>query len=118
MASLFHKVKLYLEANEKTDKEIGREEDGANVCLVNDSDGRGDYIKVWNVSGLAKPTEEQLDNLESQANDIETANQIISNRKAEYPTIEECVHAILDDDLENLQILRQAVKDKFPKENS
>ena len=35
--------------------------------------------------------------------------------KKEYPTIEECVHAILDDDLDNLQVLRQAVKDKFPK---
>ena len=37
------------------------------------------------------------------------------SRVKEYPTIEECVHAILDDDLENLQILRQAVKEKFPK---
>ena len=36
-------------------------------------------------------------------------------RKAEYPTIEECVHAILDDDLTALQVLRQAVKDKYPK---
>ena len=41
-----------------------------------------------------------------------------SRRKAEYPSIEEAVHAILDDDLENLQILRQAVKNKFPKENA
>ena len=37
------------------------------------------------------------------------------SRKAEYPTIEECVHAILDDDLAALQVLRQAVKDKYPK---
>ena len=37
------------------------------------------------------------------------------NRQKEYPSIQECVHAILDDDLENLQILRQAVKEKFPK---
>ena len=37
------------------------------------------------------------------------------DRKAEYPTIEECVHAILDDDLDNLQALRQAVKEKYPK---
>ena len=39
----------------------------------------------------------------------------VRNRKAEYPSIEECVHAILDDDLENLQIIRQAVKEKYPK---
>ena len=36
-------------------------------------------------------------------------------RKAEYPSIEEAVHAILDDDLENLQIKRTAVKEKYPK---
>ena len=37
------------------------------------------------------------------------------SRKVEYPTIEECVHAILDDDLTALQVKRQAVKDKYPK---
>jgi hypothetical protein len=36
-------------------------------------------------------------------------------RKKEYPTIEEAVHAILDDTLDELQILRQAVKEKYPK---
>jgi hypothetical protein len=43
------------------------------------------------------------------------AQDYARKRKAEYPTIEDCVHAILDDDLENLQILRQAVKEKYPK---
>jgi hypothetical protein len=47
---------------------------------------------------------------------IEYDNQAYArSRKAEYPTIEECVHAILDDDLTALQVLRQAVKDKYPK---
>ena len=46
------------------------------------------------------------------------AQDYARKREAEYPSIQDCVHAILDDDLENLQILRQAVKDKFPKENS
>ena len=113
MENLYYKVKSYLEANGKTESEFDD-----NILLQNDSDGNGDYIKTWNVSGLAQPTDEQLNALESQANDMETANQVISNRKSEYPSIEECVHAILDDDLENLQILRQAVKEKFPKENS
>jgi hypothetical protein len=36
-------------------------------------------------------------------------------RKSEYPTIEECVHAILDGELDDLQIKRQAVKEKYPK---
>lgn len=36
-------------------------------------------------------------------------------RKLEYPSIEECVHAILDDKLEELQAKRLAVKEKYPK---
>ena len=44
------------------------------------------------------------------------AQEYARNREAEYPTIQECVHAILDDDLDALQVLRQAVKDKYPKE--
>ena len=30
------------------------------IRLQNDSDGKGDYIAVWNHPTLAKPTEEQL----------------------------------------------------------
>ena len=43
------------------------------------------------------------------------AKEYQRKRKEEYPSIEECVHAILDDDLDKLQELRKAVKDKFPK---
>jgi hypothetical protein len=31
-----------------------------NICLQNDSDGRGDYIAAWNHPTLPRPTEEQL----------------------------------------------------------
>ena len=49
----------------------------------------------------------------------EEANLTYSDkRKAEYPTIEECVRAILDGELDDLQIKRQAVKDKYPKGDS
>ena len=30
------------------------------ILLQNDSDGKGDYIAVWNHPTLAKPTEDQL----------------------------------------------------------
>jgi len=33
------------------------------ITLQNDSDGRGDYIKEWNHPTLAKPTQEELDNV-------------------------------------------------------
>ena len=39
------------------------------------------------------------------------------NRQAEYPSHEDCIHALLDggDTLTNLQAARQAIKNKFPK---
>ena len=37
------------------------------------------------------------------------------SRQAEYPSIEECVHAILDDELDALQVKRAEVKTKYPK---
>ncbi len=37
------------------------------------------------------------------------------SRQAEYPSIEECVHAILDDDLDALQAKRAEIKTKYPK---
>ena len=37
---------------------------GGTIQLQDDSDGKGDYIKVWNHPTLARPTQEQLDSLE------------------------------------------------------
>ena len=37
------------------------------------------------------------------------------NRLREYPTFQECIHAILDDDLTALQAKRASVKAKYPK---
>ena len=39
-------------------------------------------------------------------------------RKKQYPSIPECVHAILDGELDALQEKRQAVKLKYPKEQA
>ena len=107
MAQLSNKIEIYLDRKIDFTKDVILQDDGDGVV----------YIREWNVEEV-QPTDEQLDAVESQADDLEALNQVYANRKAEYPSIEECVHAILDDDLENLQILRQAVKDKFPKENA
>ena len=47
----------------------------------------------------------------------EEANGWIKNRQAEYPSLQDCIHALLDggDTLTDLQAARQAVKDKYPK---
>ena len=64
--------------------------------------------------------------LDQAAVDAETARlqaehdsqEYARNRQAEYPSIEECVHAMLDDGLAALQEKRAAVKAKYPKEVS
>ncbi len=42
-------------------------------------------------------------------------NDYARKRQAEYPSIQECVHAILDDDLDALQTKRAEIKTKYPK---
>ena len=46
------------------------------------------------------------------------AEQWKRNRQAEYPTHEECIHALLDggDTLTDLQTKRTTIKNKYPKE--
>ena len=47
----------------------------------------------------------------------EETNGWLYNRKAEYPSLQDCIHALLDggDTLTDLQAARQAVKDAHPK---
>ena len=44
-------------------------------------------------------------------------NKWLENRKLEYPSMQECIHALLDDGntLTELQEKRQTVKTKYPK---
>ena len=72
MASLATKVKLYCEANSKT---VDFTKD---VLLQDDSDGKGPYIKEWNISGLDKPTDEQLAAQETAGNTEEKNNTVRS----------------------------------------
>ena len=112
MANLDTKIKLYLEANSKTENELLND----NVVLQDNSDGAGVFIASWNVSGLVQPTEEQLNALESQADELEALNQVYANRKSEYPSIEELVVALYDDeDKVAIEAKRAEVKAKYPK---
>ena len=61
------------------------------------------------------PTEKELtDALAKQQADFD-ALEYSKKREAEYPSIQECVHAILDDDLDALQKKRAGIKKKYPK---
>ena len=90
MSSLYTKVKKYLEANSKTwDAEKN------NIVLQNDTGT--DYIKTWNVSGLAKPSDEQLATYESSATTEENNNVIRATRKSAYGNIGDQLDEIYKD---------------------
>ena len=111
MSSLYTKTKLYLEANSKT-----WESEKDNIALQNDSDGNGDYIHTWNVSGLAKPTAEQIASYESAGITEENNNTVITNRKSEYGSNTQQIENIIENGLSAEQTRVQAIKDKYPKE--
>jgi hypothetical protein len=67
MAILKTKVSLYLQENSTTwDNEKN------NFELRNKGDGTNDYIHTWEVQGVLKPTQAQLDALDAQADEYET----------------------------------------------
>ena len=65
-------------------------------------------------NGQEAPTQAEIDAELKRLQD-EYDNDYSRKRKEEYPSIQECVHAILDDDLTALQKKRQAIKTKYPK---
>jgi len=109
MAQLYTKVKLYLEANSKT-----WDTEKENISLI--KEGLESSIHTWNVSGLTKPTDEQLVSYESSATTEENNNVIIANRKSEYGTTEHQIENIIENGLEAEQTRVQTIKDANPKE--
>ena len=109
MAQLYTKVKLYLEANSKT-----WEAEKDNIRLQND--GSGDYINTWNVSGLSKPTDTQLNSYETAGNTEEANNVIIAQRKKEYGSWESQLEEIYDNGIDAWKTRIAQVKTDNPKE--
>ena len=61
-------------------------------------------LNEWAKNELARQVDEETDGW-------------LYNRQAEYPSLQDCIHALLDggDTLTDLQAARQAVKDAYPK---
>jgi len=109
MASLYLKVKKYLEANSKT---WDSEKD--NIVLQSDN-GEAPYIKTWGVSGLAKPSDEQLATHNSSATTEENNHQIRKTRKKSYGDIGDQLDEIYKD-VDAWKARIKSIKDANPKE--
>jgi len=79
MASLSSKVKTYCANNGVANVDFR-----VDVLLQDDSNGQGPYIKAWNVSGVAQPTAEQLNAVDSAADLEERQNAVRATRRSAY----------------------------------
>ena len=109
MDNLYLKTKLYLEANGKTVAEFNNN----NIVLQND--GSGDYIHTWNVSGVSKPTDSQLNALASNATKELNNHVIRKTRKKSYGDIGEQLDEIYKD-IDAWKARIKKIKDDNPKE--
>ncbi len=76
---------------------------------------RGTEIE-WIDIAQTQPSQTEIQAELTRLQAVHDSQQYSRDRQAEYPSIEECLHAILDNDLDALQAKRQAVKTKYPKE--
>ena len=79
MASLSSKVKQYCANNGVAEVDFM-----TDVLLQDDSNGQGPYIKEWNISGVAQPTDEQLNAVDSAADLEERQNAVRATRRTAY----------------------------------
>ena len=79
MASLSSKVKQYCANNGVAEVDFM-----TDVLLQDDSNGQGPYIKEWNVSGVAQPTDEQLNAVDTAADLEERQNAVRATRRTAY----------------------------------
>jgi len=94
MANLAKKVQLYLEANSKDATVLFKQN---KVMLQNNSDGNGDYIAVWDVDGLAKPSDDQVASYDSAGDTAITLRDLRYKRKTEYGDIGEQLDLLYKD---------------------
>ena len=72
------------------------------------------YLEDGVVKTKSGDTEERRKGIEEAKKEYD-AQAYARKRQAEYPSIQECIHAILDDDLDALQTKRAEIKKKYPK---
>ena len=108
MANLSTKIKMYCDANGVSEVDFMKD-----VMLQDDSDGKGAYIKEWNLD-IAQPTDAQLSAQESAADTEEANNNVRSTRKAAYGDIGEQLDEIYKD-IDAWKARIQGIKTNNPK---
>ena len=108
MANLSTKIKMYCNANGVSEVDFTKD-----VMLQDDSDGKGAYIKEWNLD-ITQPTDAQLSAQESAADTEEANNQVRSTRRSAYGDIGDQLDEIYKD-IDAWKARIKSIKDANPK---
>ena len=108
MANLSTKIKIWCANNGVSNVDFTKD-----VMLQDDSDGKGAYIKEWNLD-IAQPTDGHLSAQESEANTEEANNQVRATRKAAYGDIGDQLDEIYRD-IDAWKARIKSIKDNNPK---
>ena len=99
----------------KIEAYLGRKPDFTEEIKLK-NDGSGDYISEWNISSeKAKPTDDQLNALESDATKLENNNNIRATRRNLYGDIGDQLDEIFKD-IDAWKARIQKIKTDNPKE--
>jgi len=109
MANLSTKIKMYAAANGVASVDFTKD-----VMLQDDSDGKGAYIKEWNLA-IAQPTDAQLSAQESSADTEEANNNVRATRRSQYGDIGDQLDEIYKD-IDAWKARIKSVKDANPKQ--
>ena len=108
MANLSNKIRMYAASNGVSEVDFMKD-----VMLQDDSDGKGAYIKEWNLD-IAQPTDAQLSAQETAANKEEANAQVRSTRRTAYGDIGEQLDEIYKD-IDGWKARIKSIKDANPK---
>lgn len=111
MATLTNKLKLYCNQN-NIEPDFTKD-----IVVQDDSNGKGPYLKTWNIKNLAKPNDAQLAALENDANKYEKNQQVIAKRKKLYGSPERMIEFITENGLDKWQAEVKKIKSKHKKED-
>ena len=107
MSNINRKIIAYLGRTPDFREEVKLQDDGDGVV----------YIKEWNAKDKAKPTDEQLNALETEATVLENNAKADANRKADYKSIEFQLDYIYHNGISKWKTDHiKPIKDKYPKE--
>jgi hypothetical protein len=108
MAQLSTTIKLYAEANGVSDVDFTKD-----VLLQDDSDGKGAYIKEWNLD-IPKP--DDLSEYEAEAKKEEANQLVIAKRVSLYGSAIDQIQILVEQGVDALVERNLKIKSDNPKE--